>query len=598
MKNRPSQFDNHTWRYAWQLAAPELWRCRWLLLRGYLFGLLAVSALVLLPWPLKLIIDHVMGSHPLPPWLTWAVEQLHQRLELDLNQTQMTLVLAASYAGIALVATLCGAAEKMAGAQVRERMVTVLRDKVLRHFQRLSSGQRNQRRSGDMALHILVDVHHLVRLLSKTLPLAFRHLAITVFTLSVMYLIEPLLAAAGGLMVAILALLVRIQGSKLRRSSWLKRSKEGAVAGFTQEFVKAMDTVQALSAEAYVRSRFRDLNEASLRAGVDETAAAVRMERTMQAINGIAVALIMGSSALMVLQQRLTLGDLTVFVAYMIQLLKPVEKINEMASAVSRGLTRAEHLGQLLKTRPAVQDLPGAKPILHCRGVIEMRGVSFQFPGTPRKLLDNIDLVLSPGHITVLTGPSGSGKSTLLNLILRQLIPTEGEILIDGIPYSQLTLASIRSQFGVMLQQPHLFAGKLREGLWPSEQPIDEKIIWQILAMVAMDRLIKQLPEGLDSTLDEGGSNLSGGQRARLSLARAILTGRPILLLDEPLANIDQASQEVILKALETLRDHKTIFAISHQAALLARADIVLSLDQGRLSEPHASLATLDCGPV
>ena len=594
-ENSTSSTREHTpWRQVWQLAGPDLWACRWTLLRGYLFGIAAVGALVLLPWPLKLIIDHVVAGHRLPQPLILTIQWLSDQFGMVPGREHLVIVFAAGYAGIALFATLCGAAEKMAGARVRERMVLSLRDKVLQHFQTLSCQQRSQRCSGDLGLHILVDVHHLVRLLSKTVPLVFRHLAITVFTLGVMYMIEPLLADAGLIMVVILAVLVRIKGTRLRQSSRLKRVREGGVAGFTHEFVRGMDTVQAMGAEQHVRRRFRDLNRASLQSGLAETADAVGMERAMQLINGLAVALIMGCSGIMVVRGQLTLGEMTVFVAYMIQLLKPVEKINEMAAAVSRGLTRAEHLGRLLSQRPAIADLPDAQPLDGCRGSIELRNVSFSYPGCTNPVLDCVDLRLEPGCLTVLTGPSGSGKSTLLNLILRQLIPTAGEILIDGHPYARVTLASLRAQFGVMLQHHHLFAGSVRDALWLNDGPIDDAGIWQVLAMVDLAGHVQRMPMGLDTELKEGGANLSGGQLARLSLARALLTDRPILLLDEPLANIDHASQAVILEALEQIRHARTIFAISHQPALLERADVVLILERGRLNQTFPVSLQLD----
>ncbi|GEM_PF-392151 len=592
--------SKNTWHQVWQLAGPDLWACRWILLRGYLFGLVSVGALVLLPWPLKLIIDYVVADHPLPQLSLQILDWLTRRTDFVFHQQHLVLLFASGYVLIALCATFFGAAEKMANAKVRERMVLSMRDKVLQHFQTLSVIQRSRRRGGDLGLHILVDVHHLVRLLSKTFPLVFRHAAVTVFTLTIMYSIEPLLAAAGLAMVVILAVLVSVKGGRLRRSSRLKRAKEGEVAGYTQEFVKGMDTVQALGAEDYIRRRFRAVNRASLQAGIGETAAAVALERSMQIINGLAVALILGGSGILVTRGQLTVGDMTVFVAYMVQLLKPVEKINEMASAVSRGLSRAEHLGELLAQRPIIHDLPGATPLESCRGIIALKEVCFRYPGgQPRPpVLYGIDMRLEAGRMTVLTGPSGSGKSTLLNLILRQQLPTAGEITIDGRSYSQVTLASLRSQFAVMLQHAHLFAGRLRDALWLNNRPPNDSAIWRVLAQVAMDEFVHALPHGLDSQLEEGGANLSGGQQARLSLARALLLDRPILLLDEPLANIDADSQATILAALEQIRRHKTILVISHQPVLMAQADEVLHLEQGRLSRSFPGTPSLSLGAL
>ena len=580
-----NQSTEKLWQKVWKLAGDDLWDNRWLLFKAYFFGVLAVASLLLLPWPLKLIIDHVMAGYDLPKWLGFFRNLLLEQ-GISLNDQDKVIIFASVYTLIAIFSTLCGSVEKMSGARVRENMVLRIRDKMLKHFQSLSGLQRANYRSGDLGLYILVDVHHLVRLLTKTIPLIFRHLVITLFTLSIMFWLDPWLAAAGLFMVVFLGGLVRFQGSRLRRCSRNKRTQEGVISGFTQECVKGMPTVQALSAEDYVRERFLDINRKTLKAGIKETAAAVSMERSMQIINGFAVALIMGGGAVLVLQSQLTVGDLTVFVAYMVQLLKPVEKINDMASAVSRGLTRAEHLTSLLSLQPDIQSKPNAQPIKFCSGVIEFQKVSFSYPGQSFEaaVLKNINFRLQPGQLAVLTGSSGSGKSTLVNLLLRQLTPTSGKILIDGKAYDEVTLASLRAQFSVMLQQHHLFSGTLREALWLNNQWLDEELVWQVLAQVDLENHVRQLPLGLDTVLDEDGHNFSGGQRARLSLARALLLDRPVLLLDEPLANIDVQSQQIILKALDEVRQNKTCLVISHLPLLLEKADILLHLEQGVLT--------------
>jgi ABC-type multidrug transport system fused ATPase/permease subunit len=589
--NIPIQKTEQLWRKIWNLAGADLWDNRWTLFRAYLFGIVAVGALLLLPWPLKLIIDHVMAGYDLPESLV-HIQMLLQDRGISLSKEDKVLIFAVAYTLIMGFATLCGSAEKMAGARVRENMVLRIRDKMLKHFQSLTSLQRSNYQSGDLGLYILVDVHHLVRLLTKTIPLIFRHLVITLFTLSIMYWLEPWLAAAGLTMVIMLAVLVRFHGGKLRRRSRYKRKQEGIVSGYTQECVKGMTTIQALSAENFVRERFLDMNRASLKAGIKETAAAVSMERTMQIINGFAVAIIMGGGALFVLRGELTVGDLTVFVAYMIQLLKPVEKINEMASTVSRGLTRAEHLTSLINQQPTIQDSSKAQPIADCQGVIEFRSVSFSYSNQllEQQVLNNISFRLKPGQLTVLSGPSGSGKSTLVNLILRQLSPSSGNILIDGKPYDEVNLASLRTQFAVMLQQHHLFSGTLHDALWLDKKTIDEDLVWQALAKVDMKNYVQQLPLGLYTNLDEDAFNFSGGQRARLSLARALLLNRPILLLDEPLANIDEQSQYIILNALDQIRQNKTCLVISHLPALIERADMLLKLNKGELSIQHPKI--------
>ncbi len=577
--------QQHFWQQIWKLAGTDLWQCRWLLVKAYCYALLAIVALVLLPWPLKLIIDHVLSGQPVPQVLLIIETFLHEQ-QLLTTQIDKISILAITYVLIAATATLFSAAEKKTNARIRERLALNLRSKILSHFQKLSVLQSNQHRSGDMVMRITADVYALVRFLSRTVPKIFRHSVVALFTLSVMFLLEPWLAASGLLMVVILAVLVLYHGGRLRQASRNKRAREGEVAGFTQEFVKGISTVQVLTAEDYIKQRFHEINRTSLRAGLAETSAAVNMECNMQMINGFAVALIMGVGASFVVNGQLTIGDLTVFVAYMIQLLKPVEKINELASAVSRGLSRTEMLVALLNQQPSVQDKHDARPLRRARGVIEFRSVEFSYPQQRDgdKVLEDINFQLQPGQLTVMSGASGSGKSTLINLLLRQLTPTSGTIMIDGNNYTRISLASLRSQFAVMLQHHHLFSGSLKQALWLDSTVLDDARIWQALANVDMQDMVKQLPAGLDTPLNEDGLNFSGGQRARLSLARALLLNRPILILDEPLANIDAESQIIIVDALNKIRQSKTCLVVSHQAVLFNHADQMLRLENGQIT--------------
>ena len=577
------------------LAGSDLWVCRGRLLSAYLLGLIAVGATALLPWPLKLTIDHVLTGHPLPAMLDTAWRKLTAYYHIMPSNTDFAVLLAACYAVIAVVGAICAAAEKKIGARVRERLVLSIRDTILAHVQCLPLALRSNYRKGEMVLRLIDDVQQLVRLLTKTMPVIFKHIALSVLTLAVMFWIEPGLAFAGLVVIAILAMVVVFFGRGLHQASRDKRAQEGSVAGFAQEAIKVLPTTQALGSEEHMRERFRSINRKSLAAGVRAVEVAVGMERAMQIINGCAIALMMGAGTLLVLRSRMTLGDLTVFIAYMTQLLKPVEKINELASSVSRGVSRGERLAALLDEKSVRRDDPDSYSIRNCRGVIEFCSVDFAYPDTPggHLLLRNAGFRLQPGQLTLLTGASGSGKSTLVSLLLCQLEPLSGQIRLDGVPYSRISLSSLRGQYAIMLQDHDLIAGTLRDALWMSSEPMDDDRIWEVLAMVDMERHLRQLPAGIDVDLAEDAINFSGGQRARLSLARALLLDRPIMILDEPLANIDAQSQKVILDALDRIRTEKTCLVISHQPILVEWVDVVLTLKEGNLlvSRPDRSLA-------
>ena len=565
---------------------PDFMRHRRLIVRSYVCRAVAVAGSVLAPWPLKLIIDHtIVGRIPFAPFGYGPV-----------GPELLVLLLTLGFLAITILSVVASAAEKNLSATVRERLTLELRDRLLAHLLTLSPTLRTRHRSGELVLRIVDDTDLLVRVLTKTLPQVFQHALTVAATLVMMLCVEPVTALVGFAWLPVVALVVRKDGRRLWSASREKRAREGDVCGLAQEIVRGMTVIQASGGEDATRAAFRQLNTVRVSAGRRETAVAVSLERTMQLMQGIALALVTAVGAWLVLRRRLTIGDLTLLTVYVGQLLKPIEKLNDLAETTGRGLAGGDRLLRVLHQSPSVADAPDAVPIPRARGFLQLVGVSFSYPDRDRPVLTGVDLSLSPGALTVMVGKSGAGKSTLLSLLVRLVDPARGEIRLDGIPISRIRLRSLREQFAVLSQETHLFAGSLRQALAPSGVTEDDAL-WDALALVSMDSFVRSLPRRLDTPLGEDGVNLSGGQRRRVALARAFLLRRPILLLDEPLANIDAESAAVVLDAIARLRRTCTCFAVTHESALIARADRVVRLVNGRVIEtaghgmPQVSLA-------
>ena len=563
---------------------PDLWAHRRPLAWSYFLRTLAIGAALFAPWPLKLIIDHVITSHSIP--------RLFPAITTQPGPDQMVLMMASLF----LLVTVCGAiansAEKNVGARIRERLTLSIRDRLLGHLQTLAPTFRNDNRSGELVLRLVDDSDLFVRILTKTLPLLFQQFATLILTLGVMFVVDVRLGLLASILVPLLAVVSRHYSRQLWAASRKKRRHEGKVSGLAQEIVRGMPVIQALGGESYARSKFENRNVKRLKAGVEETRVAVRMERTLQIIQGIAMALVTGGGALLALRRQITIGELTLFAAYIAQLLKPIEKLNDLAETSGRGFAGGERLLALLEQEALVQDSTGAIELRRANGVVEFRDVWFEYPDTVNRgvVLRGIDLRLEPGRLAVLQGESGAGKSTILSLLVRLFDPNRGEILLDGVPLRQIKLKSLRSQVAIMTQELHLFSGTLRSVLMPMGVDLSEARLWNALSLVALDEFVRALPHKLDTPLGEDGLNLSGGQRQRLSLARAFLLDRPILLLDEPLANVDAASAAVILRALDQLRAGRTCLAITHESTLLKYADDIYCLKEGRIGEPENTL--------
>lgn len=545
-----------------------------LLAAAYAARTVAVIAVVAAPWPLKLLIDHVLAGRT--PGATASVPM-----------TASPAVLAAALTGvfllIAIIGVLMNALEKNISALVRERMTFELRDRLLAHVLTLAPTVRTKHRSGELVLRLVDDTDLFVRVITKTAPQLFQHALTLAGTLAMMFWVEPRMALAGCIWLPVVVVVLRRDARRLWGASREKRTREGDVCGLAQEVIRGIAVIQASGDESATRERFRFVNERRVSAGRRETAVAVTLERSLQIVQASAMAVTTVGGAWLVLRRQLSIGDLALLTAYVAQLFKPVEKLNDLAETTGRGVAGGERLLKLLDLGPAVADRPDAIALATARGVLEMRDVWFEYPDRARPVLRGVTLRLQPGELAVLTGASGAGKSTLFSLLVRLFDPSAGEVRLDGRPLPAISLRSLRAQFAVLSQDTHLFAGTLREALTSRAASDDE--IWKALALVSLDGFVRALPLGLATPLGEDALNLSGGQRRRVALARAFLQRRPILLLDEPLANIDANSAAVILNALDRLRRTQTCFAVTHDRALIERADRVYRIENGDVYE-------------
>ncbi|PYQ80424.1 MAG: hypothetical protein DMG03_23030 [Acidobacteria bacterium] len=558
-----------TWRDVMRWSAPIALEHRRLLASAYAFRVAGVVLGLAAPWPLKVIIDNVLSRRRLPGALG-AVGLGNASPEA------LVIAMAAAIVGIAALRALVELQHASRSARFRERLNVEVRDRMLVHLQLLPPTIRTTHRSGELALRLVGDVDQFVRFQARTVPTIVESVLTTAATLALMLWLQPALAVfAVG----------------LGRASRERRRREGEVAALAQEIVRGLPVIQALGGNDHARERFRRLNANSLEAGVAETRVAAQMERTIRLAHGVATALLIAGGALLVLKGQLTLGALTVLASYLTQLLKPVERLNDLAETTSKGMAAGERLLALLEQRPAIHDRPDAVAIDRSRGLLELRDVCFEYAGRRHApVLRGVNLKLVPGELAVLVGASGAGKSTLLSLLVRLFDPTSGQILLDGRPLPSITVRSLRQQIALMAQDTHLFAGSLREALTPTGEKLADKDVWKALAFVAMEDFVRAIPGTLDAMLGEDGVNLSGGQRQRLSLARALLLDRPILLLDEPTSNVDADSEAVIASALGRMREGRTCLAITHRLSLFDHADVVYRLEDGRLVACGAGL--------
>lgn len=567
---------SRSWRVR-QLASAfgaDVWALRGAFLKANAITLVAVVGNALAPWPLKWIIDGLVS----PGTSVWPAFQGQVGAETGV------LVLGGVFLALALSSAVADAADAVVAARIREQLGFTIRDRMLVHLQTLPPTIRTTHRSGELVMRIVGDVDQFTRLWTKTVPLLVKFAATTLVTVAGIAWLSPSMGLACVVFVPALGALVRVHGRRVAETSRTKRRRDGEVAAVAQEIVRGLPVIQALGATEGARRRFAVVSAEGLQSGVLASKAAAGLERSFGVARAVVTAGVTVGGALLVVRGWMSVGELTVVCAYVAQLVRPIDKVNDLTEAVSKGLVAGERLARLLAETPLVADAPHAVAARGVRGHLELRDVWFSYPGRGHErptVLRGVNMQVSPGSLTVLVGASGAGKSTVISLCLRLFDPSAGAVYLDGRPLDTYTLRSLRSQCAVMTQDLHLFSGSLRQALTLDAGDVDDARILEALGFVALDGFVRALPDALDTPLGEDGLNLSGGQRQRLSLARAFLLDRPILLLDEPLANVDAESARVILAALERLREGRACLAITHESTLVDHADVVYRLEHG-----------------
>ncbi len=545
----------------------------------------ATGAELLKPWPLKIILDHVILDKPLPHVL--------RALEGMLPQGRMPLLLEASAAIvlIALAGGLFSYFQIFITSSIGYRMVYALRRELFTHLQTLSLAFHNRARSGDLLTKIAGDTNTLKDVFADSM-LKFASYVLTVLgMLVILVAIDWKIGAIALGTLPFLCYSLFHLYRKTKLSVKTQKRQEGQVASRMNEVLSAIPLVQAFARERYEAEQFDLVTEETLRESIRVArleAAATRSSEIITAL-GTAAAVLFG--AVQVLRGHMLPGDLVLVVGYLTNMYKPIRQLAKLSTDFSKAMASAERISEILEIEPDIQDRPDAIAAAGLKGTIEFRGVSFDY-GDGRDVLRDISFKVSPGERLALVGVSGAGKSTTVSLILRLYEAQRGTILVDGVDIRQYKRASLRRHIGLVLQQSILFGATVRENIAYGKPKASLEQIEAAARAANADEFIRSLEHGYDTVLGERGATLSGGQRQRIAFARALIRDAPILILDEPMTGLDVESEAKVREALDRLMAGKTCIIITHDLQSVSDANQVLVLDAGRIAErgTHAEL--------
>ena len=556
------------------------------------FGLMIVLTIVATivglfePWPFAFLIDSVLEQDsPFPSWLEFAEDwdvagQIAFAVAMGFLFTLVTH-------GIAVI-------QRAVDTRLELGLVLNMRSQVYEHVQRLSFQYHDRGVSSHYIFLINEIAHDTGALLTGLVPLGEAFLLL-IGMFVVMWLLDPQVALAASAIVPLVYLATARFGRRMDDRLVEVRELEGGSIRIIHEKLSMIKVVVSFGREKFEHSRFYAQAQRALGARVSVTISQTVFGLVVALITAGGTAVVLYITATAVARGELTVGELTVILAYLRAAYQPIEQITYTFTNMQMQLVRISLLFESLDSVPEVIESPNALELDGPRGRVTFDDVSFNYKEREHTL-DHVSFTIEPGEFVAIVGPTGAGKSTLVSLIPRFFEVHAGRVLIDDHDVRDLTIDSVRNSVALVLQEPLLFSGSIADNIRYGHLDATDEEVEAAARMANCHDFILSLPYGYETMVGERGTRISGGERQRIALARAFLKKAPVLILDEPTSSIDSRTEAVILDALYQIAAHCTTIMIAHRLSTIRRADRILVMDEGRIVEQgtHSDLLALD----
>ena len=438
--------------------------------------------------------------------------------------------------------------------------------------------------TGDIISTITYDVDTVNQSLSNDLLQILQSFITVSVSFIMMLTIAPQLVLIFVFTIPITFFFTRWITKRVRPLFRRRGAKLGQLNGFVEEMLSGQKTIRAYGREQAVLDRFDEKNTEAIDAYTDAEANGTITGPCVNFINNVSLALICTFGSVLFIQGKVQLGDLSSFVQYSRRFSGPINEVANIISELQSAFAAAERVFRLIDAKPETPDAEDAQVLTDVQGDVKMQGVDFSYvPGQP--IIKSLDLQAPPGSLTAIVGPTGAGKTTIINLLMRFYDVDAGTVSVDDQNILCLTRDSLRKAYSMVLQDTWLFHGTIFDNIAYGKEGATLEEVQAAAKAARIHSYIEHLPDGYDTVLSDDGVNISKGQRQLITIARAMLSTSTMLILDEATSNVDSRTEIKIQQAMDKLMEGRTCFIIAHRLSTIQNADLILVMQNGRITE-------------
>ena len=516
--------------------------------------------------------------------IAWLLDPAIEKIFLEKDQTllifiPLLIILAFSTKGISLYIA------KSFMIIVAEEIKKKLQIDMIRSLIRADTQSIDKKHTGKFISNLTYDVQHITNLLSTAVLSLFKDSLTLIGLLAVMFFQNWKLALISLIMIPLASIASKSLGKRMHKVATEAQEKSGFLTAYLVELFKNHKITKIFQKENFETQRADGHLDQLMQKNKKITTVLIRMSPIMEVLTGIMIAILIYYSGTLIANNEIKVNNFFSFLAAMMLAYQPVRALSTLNMVVNQGLSAANRILPIVDTKNSIKDKNNAKDIDVSEGSIKFKNVSFKYEANEKNVINNINLEFEGGKMTALVGHSGSGKSTILNLIPRFYQPEKGDISIDNQSIFDTKIISLREQISLVSQETTLFDDTIKNNIKYANEDASDEEIKKVAILSNSDDFIQKLPNKYETLIGENGVRLSGGEKQRISIARAMIKKSSIILLDEATSSLDSETENKIQEALQTLTKGKTTIVIAHRLSTILNANNIYLIDNGKVIE-------------